>query len=110
MSKTIQLKGNALEIAKRIHRVHREAEERRDAIEADYRASMERAKAETTEQANGLFAEMLVAAGVPEEELREWGLDPRYLDEHGIAFLTYDGEPEAPNIGDILQSMVSQKH
>jgi len=105
MNKTIQLKGNALEIAKRIHAVHRKAEERREEIEADYRA-----KVETTEEANGLFAEMIVAAGIPEEELREWGLDPRYLDEHGIAFLTYDGEPAAPNIGDILQSMVSQKH
>lgn len=87
MSKTIKLEGAALETARRIADLQKETMAERDRLQKEYNERMEALGAAHNEQAKAHWTVLHMEAGLPVSEVGAWGLDARYLEQHGTAFL-----------------------
>lgn len=108
---SIHLKGRALETAKQLRAAIERAQSEAEAIQAEFRATMEHHKSRTQGQLDRLWRDLLESAGLDFEDRGDYPIDASYLDDHGFAFLARrEQEEEGPNLHDILQAAVARKH
>ena len=91
MTKPLKLDGAALTIAQAIAAIQKRTVEQRDALEERYQADM---KALGEEHHTSMMAEwtsLFQLLDLPAAEIGRWGLDARYLEAFGLAFLEKQG-------------------
>ena len=112
-TKTVNLRGDALEAARTVHQLHLEAQDRLEVLQKEYRERTEALGREFREKLKDAWGGLLEAAGLPETELGQWELDVSYLWDHQCAFLKRsesEEEDEAPNLSALFQAATATKH
>lgn len=109
----VLLKGRALEIARKIAQIDRKSDDAVDSLRREFEKKEFEIRREAHKRIDAAFRELHDAAGVPRDEIGDWGLDVDYVDDLGIAVLSRreeDREEQTPTLSDLLQSMTHTRH
>jgi hypothetical protein len=87
MRQSKTLKGNALAAARLIYNTHISVLDRKAELEKRFQAELEQIAKDAQEEVDALWPALLVAAELPLSDLGTWGIDCRYLESEGVAFL-----------------------
>lgn len=92
MSKTIHIKGPAgVREAQAITKLHDQAMAAQEELRAEFQRRADAMSEEFRVQMLEHWRKLFVHLDLPEDQIGKWGLDARYLEAHGAAFLHKQG-------------------
>lgn len=107
--KSFRLSGPSLDAARKLRDIRDQRQAFQDQLQKEFEERAETASAGFKADMDEQFDIIAKDLNLSPKDLTNWYLEVTYL-EHGVAFLTRQPERTQGNAGDMLQSLLSQKH